>query len=145
MVLAFDTTAMCMWILHCLLCFLFSHTSQGYQSFCFISILDQTLTYTTNYIVIYYLVCLRWTTIVALDVLKHETTSEIVLTLWSNIGTYLYYSFSIYGSIYFAKGSVKAFTPTKWIPYFSLSIVGFSNGSTGYWLWWLEVEILKNH
>tara|TARA_R110002126_G_scaffold69492_2_gene175415 strand:- start:2319 stop:4250 length:1932 start_codon:yes stop_codon:yes gene_type:complete len=131
--LAFDTTAI-LYVNALFIVFsifpLWKNTSQGYQKFLFYLYFGSNLlTYATNYIdFIYYKFTFARTTIVALDVLKHETNKSklflnFMIEYWHVF--ILFLLFSIVWIYLYKKVSVKAFTPTKWIPYFSLSIIGF--------------------
>jgi phosphoglycerol transferase MdoB-like AlkP superfamily enzyme len=131
--LAFDTTA----ILYVNLLFivlsifpLWKNTSQGYQKFLFYLYFGSNLiTYATNYIdFIYYKYTFARTTIVALDVLKHETNKSklflnFLIEYWHVF--ILFLLFSIIWIYLYKRVTVKAFKPTKWMPYFGFSVVGF--------------------
>lgn len=131
--LAFDTTAILyvnlVFILLSILPFV-KNTNQGYQRFLFYFYFGTNLvTYATNYIdFIYYKFTFARTTIAALEVLQHETNKtklflNFFLEYWHVL--FLFILFSSFWVYLYAKVSVKSFKPTKWIPYFSYSVVGF--------------------
>jgi phosphoglycerol transferase MdoB-like AlkP superfamily enzyme len=131
--LAFDTTA----ILYVNLLFiilsvfpLWKNTNQGYQKFLFYLYFGSNLvTYATNYIdFIYYKYTFARTTIAALDVLKHETNKSklflnFLIEYWHVF--ILFVVFSIIWIFLYKRVTVKVVQPTKWIPYFGFSLVGF--------------------
>ena len=131
--LAFDTTA----ILYVNVLFivfsifpLWRNTNQGYHKFLFYLYFGSNLvTYATNFIdFIYYKFTFARTTSAALDVLEHETNKtklflNFLLEYWHVF--ILFVLCSIVWVYLYKKVTVKSFKPTKWIPYFSFSIVSF--------------------
>ena len=131
--LAFDTTA----ILYANLLFIvfsvfpvFKNTNQGYQKFLFyLYFLLNLLAYATNFIdFIYYKFTFSRTTIVVLNVLKHETNKAALFLNFLLEYWHVFILFLLFSSLWiytYKKVSVKQFTPTKKIPYIGFSIVGF--------------------
>ena len=131
--LAFDTTA----ILYVNLLFivlsifpLWKNSSQGYQKFLFyVYFASNLITYATNYIdFIYYKFTFARTTTVALDVLKHETNKSKLFLNFLIEYWHVFVLFLLFATIWiylYKKVTVKVIQPTKWIPYFSFSIIGF--------------------
>lgn len=131
--LAFDTTAILyvniLFIVFSILPFL-KNANKCYQKFLFYTyFICNLVLYATNFIdFIYYKFTFARTTIVALDVLKHETNKSklffnflfeywhvfILFILMAVLWIYLY-----------KRVTVKAFIPTKLVPYFGFSIIGF--------------------
>lgn len=131
--LAFDTTA----ILYVNLLFiilsifpLWKNTNQGYQKFLFYLYFGSNLvTYATNYIdFIYYKYTFARTTIAALAVLKHETNKSklffnFLIEYWHVFILFLF--FSVIWIYLYKRITVKVVQPTKWVPYFGFSLLGF--------------------
>lgn len=118
--LAFDTTA----ILYVNLLFIifsiipvFKNTNKGYQKFLFyLYFSTNLLTYGTNYIdFIYYKYTYARTTIVVLDVLKHETNKKVLLLsflvdYWDVFA--LFVLFSVLWIYLYQRVAVKTVKPT---------------------------------
>lgn len=131
--LAFDTTAILyaniLFILFSVLPF-WKNTNPGYQKFLFYLYFSINLVlYATNYIdFIYYKYTFARTTIVILEVLKHETNLNVLLfsfiyDYWHVLFLFLFFS-AIWIYLY-KRVTVKVAIPLKKIPYFSSSVVGF--------------------
>lgn len=131
--LAFDTTA----ILYVNLLFiilsifpLWKNTNQGYQKFLFYLYFGSNLvTYATNYIdFIYYKYTFARTTIAALAVLKHETNKSKLFFNFLIEYWHVFILFLLFSAIWiylYQRVTVKVVQPTKWVPYFGFSLVGF--------------------
>jgi phosphoglycerol transferase MdoB-like AlkP superfamily enzyme len=131
--LAFDTTA----ILYVNLLFivfsvfpLWKNAGSGYQKFLFYLYFGSNLvTYATNFIdFIYYKFTFARTTSAALDVLENETNKtklflNFLVEYWHVF--LLFLLCSLVWLYLYKKVTVKSFKPTKWIPYFSFSVVAF--------------------
>jgi phosphoglycerol transferase MdoB-like AlkP superfamily enzyme len=131
--LAFDTTA----ILYVNLLFIvfsvlpiFKNTNTGYQKFLFYLYFGTNLlAYATNFIdFIYYKYTFSRTTIVALNVLEHETNKTTLL--FSFLGDYwhvfvLFLVLAAFWVFLYKRVEVKPFAPLKYVHYFSFSAVGF--------------------
>jgi phosphoglycerol transferase MdoB-like AlkP superfamily enzyme len=131
--LAFDTTA----ILYVNLLFIvFSvipihrNTNSGYQKFLFYLYFTTNLAaYFTNYIdFIYYKYTQARTTIVALNVIEHETNKtklflSFLIDYWHVF--LLFLGFSLLWIYLYKKIEIKSFKPTKKLAYFGFSIIGF--------------------
>lgn len=131
--IAFDTTAILytnlLFILLSILPF-YKNTSTGYQKFLFyFYFITNLLVYVTNYIdFIYYKYTLARSTIVALNVIEHETNKLVLLLsfLYDYWHVALLFILSAIFWIYlYKKISVKFFKPNKKIPYFGFSIIAF--------------------
>ena len=131
--LSFDTTA----ILYVNLLFIvvsiipvFKNTNNGYQKFLFYLYFGTNLlAYSTNFVdFIYYKFTYARSTTAALSVLEHETNkatlfSNFLLEYW-----HVWVLFILCAALWvylYKKVTVLAFKPTKYIPYFSFSTVGF--------------------
>jgi phosphoglycerol transferase MdoB-like AlkP superfamily enzyme len=131
--LAFDTTA----ILYVNLLFILAsivpfhkNTSNAYQKFLFYVYFTLNLiAYATNFIdFIYYKFTFARTTIVALNVIQHETNkaalfSSFIIDYW-----YVFALFFALASLWiylYKKVTVSVFQPSKKIAYFGFSTVGF--------------------
>ena len=131
--LAFDTTAILyvnlLFILFSILPFL-KNTSKGYQKFVFyLYFITNLLAFATNFVdFIYYKYTFARTTIVALEVLKHETNKA---TLFSSFLIHYWHVFllfillSAFWVYLYKKVSVKKSLVAKKVHYFGFSIVGF--------------------
>jgi phosphoglycerol transferase MdoB-like AlkP superfamily enzyme len=131
--IAFDTTA----ILYTNLIFMlfsvlpfYKNTSISYQKFLFyLYFLTNLIAYLTNYIdFIYYSYTLSRSTIVALNVIEHETNKLVLL--FSFLFDYwhvvlLFILFSAFWIYLYKKISVKVFKPSKKVHYFGFSTVVF--------------------
>ena len=131
--LAFDTTAILyvniLFIIFSILPF-WKNTNRGYQKFLFyFYFVSNLVVYATNYIdFIYYKFTFARTTIVALDVLKHETNKSklffnFLFEYWHVF--ILFILMAILWIYLYKRVTVKAFIPTKFVPYFGFSIIGF--------------------
>ena len=131
--LAFDTTAILyvniLFIIFSILPF-WKNTNSGYQKFLFyFYFVSNLVVYATNYIdFIYYKFTFARTTIVALDVLKHETNKSklffnFLFEYWHVF--ILFILMAILWIYLYKRVTVKAFIPTKFVPYFGFSIIGF--------------------
>ncbi|KAB1154764.1 LTA synthase family protein [Flavobacterium luteum] len=131
--LAFDTTAILyvnlLFILFSILPFL-KNTLTGYQKFLFyLYFVTNLVAFATNFVdFIYYKYTFARTTIVALEVLKHETNKA---TLFSSFLIHYWHVFllflvlSAFWIYLYKKVSVKKSLAAKKIHYFGFSIVGF--------------------
>ena len=131
--LAFDTTAILyvnlLFILFSILPFL-KNTSKSYQKFIFyLYFFTNLLAFATNFVdFIYYKYTFARTTIVALEVLKHETNKA---TLFSSFLIHYWHVFllfillSTFWVYLYKKVSVKKSLVSKKVHYFGFSIVGF--------------------
>ncbi len=131
--LSFDTTAILyvnlLFIVFSILPF-WKNTNKGYQKFLFyLYFSTNLLAYATNFIdFIYYKFTFARTTIVALNVLEHETNKS---TLFLNFLVEYWYVFvlfvicSILWIILYKKVVVQDYKPTKHVAYFGFSTVGF--------------------
>ncbi|WP_414000318.1 LTA synthase family protein [Flavobacterium sp. W1B] len=131
--LAFDTTAILyvnlLFIVFSILPF-WKNTKAGYQKFLFYLYFGTNLlAYATNFIdFIYYKFTFARTTIVALNVLEHETNKT---TLFLNFLVEYWYVFVLFvlssflWVFLYKKVRVQSFKPTKYLPYFSFSTAGF--------------------
>ena len=131
--LAFDTTAILyvnlLFILFSILPFL-KNTSKSYQKFIFyLYFITNLLAFATNFVdFIYYKYTFARTTIVALEVLKHETNKA---TLFSSFLIHYWHVFllfillSLLWIYLYKKVSVKKSLVAKKVHYFGFSIVGF--------------------
>lgn len=131
--ITFDTTAILyvniIFILASILPF-HKNTSQGYQKFLFyIYFLFNLLAYATNFVdFIYYKYTFARTTIVALDVIKHETNKATLFGSFIIDYWYVFALFAILASFWiylYKKITVSVFQPSKKIAYFGFSTVGF--------------------
>lgn len=131
--LAFDTTAILytnlLFILFSIVPF-FKNTNIGYQKFMFyFYFVTNLLVYVTNYIdFIYYKYTLARSTIVALDVIKHETNKKVLF--FSFLVDYWHVSilFILFSTLWvylYKKVEVKFSMPTNKLHYFGFSIIGF--------------------
>ncbi len=131
--LAFDTTAILyvnlLFILFSILPFL-KNTSKSYQKFIFyLYFITNLLAFATNFVdFIYYKYTFARTTIVALEVLKHETNkatlfSSFLIHYWHVF--LLFILFSLLWIYLYKKVSVKKSLVAKKVHYFGFSIVGF--------------------
>lgn len=131
--LAFDTTAILyvntLFIVLSILPF-WKNTAIGYQKFLFyFYFVTNLLFYATNFIdFIYYKYTFARTTIVALEVLKHETNKTTMFAgfiyhYWHVLA--LFISCSILWIYLYKKVKVSVSIPTKKIPYFAVSILIF--------------------
>lgn len=131
--LTFDTTA----ILYVNLLFivfsilpLWKNANQGYQKFLFyVYFSTNLLAYATNFVdFIYYKFTFARTTIVALNVLEHETNKTTLLLNFLVEYWYvfvLFFLFSLLWIFLYKKVVVEDFKPTKHVAYFGFSSVGF--------------------
>ncbi|MFC6875991.1 LTA synthase family protein [Flavobacterium myungsuense] len=131
--LAFDTTAILyvnlLFILFSILPFL-KNTSKSYQKFIFyLYFITNLLAFATNFVdFIYYKYTFARTTIVALEVLKHETNKA---TLFSSFLIHYWHVFLLFILLstcwvyLYKKVSVKKSLVSKKVHYFGFSIVGF--------------------
>lgn len=131
--LAFDTTAILyvnlLFILFSILPFL-KNTSKSYQKFIFyLYFITNLLAFATNFVdFIYYKYTFARTTIVALEVLKHETNKA---TLFSSFLIHYWHVFLLFILLstcwvyLYKKVSVKRSSVAKKVHYFGFSIVGF--------------------
>lgn len=131
--LVFDTTA----ILYINLLFivfsilpLWKNTNSGYQKFLFyLYFITNLIAYATNFIdFIYYKYTFARTTIVVLNVLKHETNKSVLLFSFLVNYWHVFLLFLLCSALWiylYKKISVAYKLPTKKAPYFSLSIVVF--------------------
>jgi phosphoglycerol transferase MdoB-like AlkP superfamily enzyme len=131
--LSFDTTA----ILYVNVLFiilsvapLFKNTNKGYQTFLFyLYFVTNLVAYATNFIdFIYYKFTYARSTSAALNVIKHETNKtslflNFLVEYWHVLG--LFVIFSIVWIYLYKKVLIRDFKPTKHIPYFGYSAVGF--------------------
>ena len=131
--LAFDTTA----ILYVNLLFIiFSilpihrNTNSGYQKFLFyLYFITNLAAYATNYIdFIYYKYTQARTTIVALNVIEHETNKaklflSFLVDYWHVF--LLLVGFSALWIYFYKKVQIQAFQPSKKLAYFGFSTIGF--------------------
>ncbi|WP_338407546.1 sulfatase-like hydrolase/transferase [uncultured Flavobacterium sp.] len=131
--LAFDTTAILyvnlLFILLSILPFL-KNTNSGYQKFLlYLYFITNLLAYAMNFIdFIYYKYTFARTTIVALEVVKHETNKKVlflsfIFDYWHVIALFLL--FSMLWIYLYKQVDVKFSSPTKKLPYFGFSTVGF--------------------
>ena len=131
--LAFDTTA----ILYANLLFIvfsvlpiFKNTNRGYQKFLFYLYFSiNLLAYATNFIdFIYYKFTFARTTIVALNVLEHETNKTILFFSFLVEYWHVFVLFLLFSALWvylYKKVTVLAFEPTKKVAYFGFSTIGF--------------------
>ena len=131
--LAFDTTAILYANLLFIVCSvlpIFKNTNFGYQKFLFYLYFSMNLlAYATNFIdFIYYKFTFARTTIVALNVLEHETNKTVLffnflIEYWHVL--LLFLLFSALWIYLYKKVTVLEFQPTKKVAYFGFSTVGF--------------------
>lgn len=131
--LAFDTTA----ILYANLLFIvfsvlpiFKNTNRGYQKFLFYLYFSMNLlAYATNFIdFIYYKFTFARTTIVALNVLEHETNKTVLFFSFLVEYWHVFVLFLLFSALWvylYKKVTVLAFEPTKKVAYFGFSTIGF--------------------
>ncbi|MFM9827036.1 LTA synthase family protein [Flavobacterium sp.] len=131
--IAFDTTAILyinlLFIVFSILPF-FKNTHSGYQKFLFyLYFVMNLLAYLTNYIdFIYYKYTLARSTIVALDVVKHETNKMVlfasfILDYW-HVALLFILSSALWVFLY-KRIEVKVHKPSKNVHYFGFSTIGF--------------------
>ena len=131
--LAFDTTA----ILYANLLFIvfsvlpiLKNTNRGYQKFLFYLYFSMNLlAYATNFIdFIYYKFTFARTTIVALNVLEHETNKTVLFFSFLVEYWHVFVLFLLFSALWvylYKKVTVLAFKPTKKVAYFGFSTIGF--------------------
>lgn len=131
--LAFDTTAILyinlLFVVFSILPF-WKNTNTGYQKFLFyLYFSTNLLAFATNFIdFIYYKFTFARTTTAALNVLEHETNKT---TLFLNFLVEYWYVFALFvltsalWVFLYKKIKVQDFKPTRYVPYFSFSTVGF--------------------
>ena len=131
--LAFDTTA----ILYVNLLFIvfsilpiFKNTHNNYQKFLFyLYFIINLFAYATNFIdFIYYKFTFARTTIVVLNVLKHETNKTVLFLNFLIEYWHVFVLFIVFSALWiflYKRITVIAFQPTKKIAYFGFSTVGF--------------------
>lgn len=131
--LAFDTTAILyinlLFIVFSILPF-WKNTNAGYQKFLFYLYFGTNLlAFATNFIdFIYYKFTFARTTSAALNVLEHETNKT---TLFLNFLVEYWYVFALFvltsalWVFLYKRIKVQDFKPTRYVPYFSFSTVGF--------------------
>lgn len=131
--LAFDTTAILyinlLFIVFSILPF-WKNTNTGYQKFLFYLYFGTNLlAFATNFIdFIYYKFTFARTTSAALNVLEHETNKT---TLFLNFLVEYWYVFALFvltsalWVFLYKRIKVQDFKPTRYVPYFSFSTVGF--------------------
>lgn len=131
--LAFDTTAILyinlLFIVFSILPF-WKNTNAGYQKFLFYLYFGTNLlAFATNFIdFIYYKFTFARTTTAALNVLEHETNKT---TLFLNFLLEYWYVFALFvltsalWVFLYKKIKVQDFRPSRYVPYFSFSTVGF--------------------
>ena len=131
--LAFDTTA----ILYANLLFIvfsvlpiFKNTNRSYQKFLFYLYFSMNLlAYATNFIdFIYYKFTFARTTIVALNVLEHETNKTVLFFSFLVEYWHVFVLFLLFSALWvylYKKVTVLAFKPTKKVAYFGFSTIGF--------------------
>ncbi|MES2545966.1 MAG: sulfatase-like hydrolase/transferase [Bacteroidota bacterium] len=131
--LAFDTTAILyvntLFIVLSILPF-WKNTTKGYQKFLFyLYFILNLLAYATNFIdFIYYKFTYARTTIVVLDVLKHETNKTTLLLSFLVDFWYVFVLLILLSVLWiylYKKVSVKPNQPTNKITYFGFSIIAF--------------------
>lgn len=131
--LAFDTTAILyvnmLFILFSILPFL-KNTTAGYQKFLFyLYFSTNLLAYATNFVdFIYYKYTFARTTIVVLNVLEHETNKTALLSNFLIEYWHVFILFILLSAFWiylYKKAKVELSLPTKKIPYFGFSIIGF--------------------
>jgi phosphoglycerol transferase MdoB-like AlkP superfamily enzyme len=131
--LAFDTTAILyvnlLFILFSVLPF-FKNTTVKYQrNLFYLYFVTNLLAYATNFIdFIYYKFTYARTTIVALNVIKHETNKKVLffsfmIQYWHVLA--LFFLCSLLWIYLYKKVTVKVSIPTRKIHYFGFSTVGF--------------------
>ena len=131
--LAFDTTAILyvnlLFILFSILPF-YKNTNAGYQKFLFYLYFGTNLVaYSTNFIdFIYYKYTYARTTIVALNVIEHETNKtklflSFMVDYWYVLA--LFILFSALWVLLYKRVQVKPLLPTKKLQYFGFSILNF--------------------
>ena len=131
--LAFDTTAILyvnlLFILFSILPF-YKNTNTGYQKFLFYLYFGTNLiAYATNFIdFIYYKYTYARTTIVALNVIEHETNKtklflSFMVDYWYVLA--LFILFSTLWVLLYRRVQVKPLLPTKKLHYFGFSIITF--------------------
>ncbi len=131
--LAFDTTAILYANLLFIVCSvlpIFKNTNFGYQKFLFYLYFSMNLlAYATNFIdFIYYKFTFARTTIVALNVLEHETNKTVLFFNFLIEYWHVFLLFLLFSALWiylYKKVTVIAFQPTKKIAYFGFSTVGF--------------------
>lgn len=131
--LAFDTTA----ILYANLLFIvfsvlpiFRNTNRSYQKFLFYLYFSMNLlAYSTNFIdFIYYKFTFARTTIVALNVIEHETNKTVLFFSFLVEYWHVFVLFLLFSALWiylYKKVTVLAFEPTKKVAYFGFSTIGF--------------------
>ncbi|PWA07364.1 LTA synthase family protein [Flavobacterium psychrotolerans] len=131
--LAFDTTAILyvnlLFIVFSILPF-YRNTNAGYQKFLFYLYFGTNLVaYATNFIdFIYYKYTYARTTIVALNVLEHETNKTTLFLSFMVEYWYVFALFVLFSSLWiylYKKVLVQDLQPTKKLHYFSFSTFGF--------------------
>ena len=131
--LTFDTTAILyvnlLFIVFSILPF-WKNANQGYQKFLFyLYFSTNLLAYATNFIdFIYYKFTFARTTIVALNVLEHETNKTTLLLNFLVEYWYVFILFILFSLLWiflYKKVVVENFQPTKPVAYFGFSSVGF--------------------
>jgi phosphoglycerol transferase MdoB-like AlkP superfamily enzyme len=131
--IAFDTTAILyvniLFILFSILPFFKNTTAKYQRNLLYLYFVTNLLAYATNFIdFIYYKYTYARTTIVALEVIKHETNKKVLffsfmVDYWHVLLLFiLCSSFWIY---LYKKVEVKLSIPTQKLPYFGFSTIGF--------------------
>ncbi|MFV5699819.1 LTA synthase family protein [Flavobacterium sp. ZT3R17] len=131
--LAFDTTAILyvnlLFIVFSILPF-WKNTNSGYQKSLFYLYFGTNLVaYATNFIdFIYYKYTFARTTIVVLNVLKHETNKKVLLFSFLYDYWYVFILFVLFSALWiylYKKVSVAVAVPSKKLHYFGFSTIGF--------------------
>ena len=131
--LTFDTTAILyvnlLFIVFSILPF-WKNAKKGYQKFLFyLYFSTNLLAYGTNFVdFIYYKFTFARTTIVALNVLEHETNKTTLLLNFLVEYWYVFVLFLVFSLLWiflYKKVEVEDFKPTKHVAYFGFSSVGF--------------------
>ena len=131
--LAFDTTAILYVNLLFIVCSIFPllrNTNQGYQKFLFYLYFGTNLlAYTTNFVdLIYYKYTFARTTVVVVNVLKHETNKKTLLFSFLVDYWYVTILFLLTAALWiflYKKVTVVEQTPSKKLHYFGFSTVSF--------------------
>ncbi len=131
--IAFDTTAILYINLLFIVCSIlpfFKNTHSGYQKFLFyLYFVTNLLAYVTNYIdFIYYKYTLARSTIVALNIIEHETNKAVLLfsfliDYW-DVAVLFIISSALWVFLY-KRVEVKVHKPSKKVHYFGFSIIAF--------------------
>ena len=131
--IAFDTMAILytnlLFILFSILPF-YKNTQIGYQKFLFyLYFATNLLAYVTNYIdFIYYKYTLSRSTVVALNVIEHETNKMVLLLSFIVDYWHVVLLFILFSTLWvylYKKVRINSFKPSKKVSYFGFSIVGF--------------------